>query len=180
MQSEADRHDRAAAVGSLHSNGSFAGTDTSAPSGEQTPRLSSTLEATTTAALAQAEEPSDPAPSSSASSVPTLSSTTIEAAAVMQTAAAPPELASGSSAASVTPPHGEKTGGQHRGSSRPPRSLLDKTHAKASAAAVRTRSPRQDRNRDPEEYAASANQQEYTQLHWGGPALDLLSPTPSR
>lgn len=137
-----------------------------APSSKEVSSLSSTAsEATIVGTAATAEV---------AASVEPLSSTANEATTIAPTVTATPNVPPRSStAAPVAPPLGG--GSDHpRKLSRPPHSRSDKMPGEARAAAEQTQSARRDRKDDPEGYAAaSANQQEYNQLHATGSAVNL-------
>jgi hypothetical protein len=171
LQTEAGTHDLDTEVHLLSSIEPSENTESSAPSSEGVPRPIST-----------ASEAANIGPAQRAvaikqvASVPALSPTTHDAMIIaVAPSAALVEPTPGPRAASVPLPRGRGSDGVRK-LSHPPRSRSDKMPGEARAAVGHTQSAEQDRNHDPERYAAaSANQQEYNQLHATGPAVSLSS-----
>jgi hypothetical protein len=180
IQTESGIHCRNTEIDALRSTSPAADTEDGASSSASVPSLGSMVGEMTITAPAQAAPPSESAPSLRALSVPALSSTADETTVAAPEQTAPPGEVAPSSrvVASVAPPRSGES--DHlRKISRPPRSPSDKLYGNARAAGGRIRSAKPDRNHNPEEYAAGANQQEYDQLRATGPAEDLSS-APSR
>jgi hypothetical protein len=165
LQAESGTHDRDTEVAPQSSIEPSEGTENGVPSSKGVPRLISTPSGAAIVGPAQTAVAVE-----QAASVPALSSTAHDAMiiAVAPTAALV-EPAPGSRVASVPLPRGRGSDGVRK-LSRPPRSRSAKMPGEARAAVRHTQSAEQDRNYDPEGYAAAnANQQEYNQLHATGP-----------
>jgi hypothetical protein len=171
LQTESGIHDRDTEVAPLSSIEPSEGIENGAPSSKGVPMLISTASEAAIIGPAQTA-----VAVKQVASVPAASSTTHDAMIIaVAPTVAPVEPAPGSRATPVPPPRGRGSDGVRK-LSRPPRSRLDKMPGQARAAVAHTQSAEQERNHDPEGYAAaSANQQEYNQLHAAGPVVSLSS-----